>query len=47
MRQPERSFPDVECPTRYVLDEARFPGGHEHIINREEHDHEPSARIPR
>lgn len=47
MRQSERSFPDLECPTRYTVDEARFPGGRERIINKEELDHEPSARIPR
>lgn len=45
MRQSERSFPDLECPTRYVLDEARFPGGQERIINKEEQPYEPSARI--
>lgn len=47
MRQSERSIPDLECPTRYALDEARFPGGQERIINKEEHDHEPSAPVPR
>ena len=47
MRQSERSFPDAECPTRYALDEARFPGGQERIINKEDCRHESSARIPR
>ena len=47
MRQSERSLPDLDCPTRYILDEARFPGGREHIINKEDETHEPSTRIPR
>ena len=47
MRQSERSFPDLECPTRYTLDEAHFPAGRERIINKEEPPHEPSARISR
>ena len=47
MRQSERNFPDPEYPTRYALDEARFPGGQERIINKEEPQHESSARIPR
>ena len=47
MRQSERSFPDLECPTRYALDEARFPGGQERIINKEETPHEPSTCIAR
>jgi len=46
MRQSERSFPDLECPTRYILDEARFPGGQERIINKEERHYEPSAHVP-
>jgi len=45
MRQSERSFPDLECPTRYALDEARFPGGRERIVNKEDEHHEPSTRI--
>lgn len=47
MRQSERSYPDLDFPTRYILDEARFPGGREHIINKEDETHEPSTRIPR
>ena len=47
MRQSERSFPDLECPTRYALDEARFPGGQERIINKEETQYEPPTRIAR
>ena len=46
MRQSERSFPDLECPTRYALDESRFSGGQERIINKEDTIHEPSTRIP-
>ena len=43
MRQSERTPVDVEFPSRYALDEARFSGGHEHICNEEER-HEPPTR---
>jgi len=47
MRQCERSAPDPEFPGRYILDEARFPGGKEHIFNREENEFEPTEHIAR
>lgn len=35
MRQSERNHPNPEFSNRYILDEARFPGGHERIVNKE------------
>lgn len=47
MRRPEHSHPDVEFPTRYILDEVRFAGGHERICNKEELHHESTAHFPK
>ena len=47
MRQSERSYPDLDFPTRYILDEARFPCGQERTNNKEENSHEPHAHLPR
>lgn len=44
MRQSERPPVEAEFPTRYILDEARFPGGHERICN-EEGKHEPATHF--
>lgn len=44
MRRYEYPPGDIECPTRYYLDEARFAGGREIIRNEEEH-HEPSTNL--
>ena len=43
MRWLEHEIPDAEFPTRFTLDEARFPGGRERIFNKEDHPHEPTA----
>lgn len=47
MRRPEHPHSDIEFPTRYILDEARFTGGHERICSKEESHHEPTARFPK
>ena len=36
MRRRENLPADIELPTRYALDEARFHGGRERIRNEEE-----------
>lgn len=43
MRWLEPTPRDAEFPTRYTLDEARFPGGRDRIHNKEENEHEPAA----
>ena len=35
---------EIEFPTRYILDEARFRGGRAHIRNQEE-THEPTNHL--
>ena len=35
MRRPDPKAIEIEFPSRYVLDEARFPGGSAHIRNKE------------
>lgn len=47
MRWLEQKPCEIEFPGRYTLDEARFPGGQEHINNKEENRHEPHAHLPR
>lgn len=36
MRRSERALPDMDMPTRYAVDEARFCGGRDRINNEEE-----------
>ena len=43
MRWLEQARGDIEFPGRYILDEARFPGGRDRTHNREEEAHEPST----
>ena len=43
MRQSERGAQDIQFPTRYTLDEARFRGGKERIFNKEDAAHEPTT----
>lgn len=45
MRMSERTVCDADFPGRYTLDEARFPGGREKTINREDDKDEPTARF--
>ena len=40
MRCSEHSIGDMDFPGRYILDEARFPGGKDRICNHEEETHE-------
>lgn len=47
MRWLEQTRGDIEFPGRYILDEARFPGGREHIPNKEENAHEPPSHHAR
>ena len=43
MRWLEPNRGDIEFPGRYILDEARFPGGRDRIHNNEEESaHEPT-----
>lgn len=44
MRRSEKAPVEMEFPTRYALDEARFSGGREHIRN-EEDKHESSTHL--
>ncbi|MGN1007049.1 MAG: hypothetical protein ACI4O8_11085 [Aristaeellaceae bacterium] len=46
MRRPDPRITDIEFPSRYTLDEARFPGGSEHIRNKEDIPNGPTANLP-
>ena len=39
MRRSERNCPDFEFPGRYIVDEARFSGGHERTCSAALHPH--------
>ena len=46
MRRPELRATDIEFPSRYTLDEARFSGGSERIRNKEDKQDGPTANLP-
>lgn len=46
MRRPDPRAIDIDFPSRYTLDEARFPGGSERIRNKEDKHHGPTANLP-
>ncbi len=46
MRRPDPRAIDIDFPSRYTLDEARFPGGSEHIRNKEDIPNGPTANLP-
>ncbi len=45
MRRPDPGTIEIEFPSRYVLDEARFPGGSERIRNKEGLQNGSSANL--
>ena len=46
MRRPDPRAIDIEFPSLYTLDEARFPGGSERIRNKEDLHHGSTANLP-
>ena len=46
MRRPDPRAIAIEFPSRYTLDEARFPGGSERIRNKEDKQDGSTANLP-
>ena len=46
MRRPDPRAIDVDFPSRYTLDEARFSGGSERIRNKEDIPNGSTTHLP-